>query len=199
MHEVIYCNICLHTAHQGGIVLIVNIPMELSMSFTDNCRRAFFNFENHREHYQLCDARNTFFQPYSSFADFQQQIRTTLVSPLVVLGRTLMFAIALVKDIIVCLIGLLTFDLGTAGQGVQDIITDVIIYVTLPVVTSIVTLASCVSLFTRAFGTLFPEHGTACDEFIAPALSLIPDRYGSSSWNSHTTEGSLMERCRTTS
>ena len=181
MHEVIYCNICLYTAHQGGRIVIVIIPMELSMSFTDNCKQAFFNFENHRKHYHLCDASNTFFRPYLSFADFQQQIRTTLVSPLAVLGRTLMFAIALVKDIIVCLIGLLTFDLETAGQGVQDIITDVINYVTLPVVTSIVTLASCVSLFTRAFGTLFPSHGAACDNFIAPALDLIPHRNGSSS------------------
>lgn len=145
------------------------------MNFNKEVIYTLFGFESYRSKYQLCDAKNGFFKPFDGIRDIQQQIKTTLVAPVIVLDC--LYAIpSLIKSVAICLIGAVCLDYDLFTRGMTDLLLSVMITIVIPVVATVVTLASAVSLFTRTFGTICPSVGELCDIPTNALLGIMPKR-----------------------
>lgn len=134
------------------------------MKFTDELYCKLFDFELCRKYYSLSSAKNGFFTPFNTLADVQQQLRTTLVAPLLAVTAPLILIPNLIKDIGITLIGLLCGDDQLAGKGMHDLLLSALNLIVFPMVAAVVALASVLSLVTRSLGTLFPRSGECLDE-----------------------------------
>ena len=141
------------------------------MKFNISVKQTLSGFDTYRKHYKLSDATNGFFKPFENLSDVQQQLRTTLVSPLIAVAIPLGLIPHLIKNVAIVLLGMGLCDADLLGTGIKDLMVNIIQAVVILLVATVVALASAISLVTRTFGTLLPSIGERLDSSI-PLLNL---------------------------
>ena len=131
-----------------------------------------YSYEFHRGKYNLCTSKIGFFQPFKTPSDVQQQIKTTLVTPIIGLFSFAINIALLIKNLFIMAISIpcLSSDLFT--EGLVDGVSALESTLVSPLVTTTVALASLLSLVTRTIATAFSFDG---GEFNYNWLSFLPE------------------------
>ena len=130
-----------------------------------------YSFEINRSQYELCPSNIGFFQPFKTPSDVQQQLKTTLVSPLVGLFSIVPNILHLIKSILIMAVSIPCISPALLIEGLVDSVAALESTIVTPLVASIVTLASLVSMVTRTLATVFSYDG---GEFKNDLLSFLP-------------------------
>lgn len=135
-------------------------------------KNSLYCFEGPRRKYRLCPASRGFFQPFTSFAGVQQQIKTTLISPFIGLFSIVENSLQLIKAVLIMVMSIPCMSPDLFIEGLADSLGALVSMIVCPLVATGVTLASLVSILTRTFATAFSYEG---DEFNTELLSFLPD------------------------
>lgn len=131
-----------------------------------------YSFEFNRSKYELCPSNIGFFQPFKTPFDVQQQLKTTLVSPLVGLFSIAPNILFLIKDLLIMAVSIPCISPDLFIEGLVDSVAALESTIVTPLVASVVTLASLISMVTRALATIFSYDG---GEFENDLLWFLPD------------------------
>lgn len=136
-------------------------------------------FEFNRIKYELCPSNIGFFHPFKTSSDVQQQLKTTLVSPLVGLFSIVPNILHLIKSILIMAVSIPCISPSLFIEGLVDSVSALESAIVTPLVASVVTLASLVSMVTRTLATVFSYDG---GEFKNDLLSFLPENQYKDLW-----------------
>ena len=131
-----------------------------------------YRFELERTEYQLCPSNIGFFQPFEKISDVQQQVKTTLISPIIGLCSIIPNIIEIIKNIVITGIGMSIFDRNLFIIGLTSTVYALERMIIVPLVASIVTLASLLSIVTRTIAAVGSFNG---GEFTNNLFPFLPD------------------------
>ena len=129
-------------------------------------------FETIRYHYELCPSKTGFFQPFKTASDVHQQIKTTLVSPVMGLFSIVPNLIKAIQGVLVMAISIPCLSPDLFITGLVETVAALAAIIITPLVALAVTLASLVSLITRTIATCISYNG---GEISDDWLSFLPD------------------------
>lgn len=131
-----------------------------------------YEFDYNRRRYGLCSSNTGFFQPFKSFLDGQQQVKTALVAPIIGLGNVLGNMTGLIKNVLLIAISVPCLSPDLFVDGLVSSATNIEAGVVNPVVALVVSAAAVISIFTRLAATLLSYDGGA---FKNDWLAFLPD------------------------
>ena len=102
----------------------------------------------------------------------QQQLKTTLVSPLVGLFSIVTCITNLIKSMLIMAVSIPCISPSLFIEGLVDSVAALVSIIVTPLVASVVTLASLVSMVTRTLATVFSYDG---GEFKNDLFSFLPE------------------------
>ena len=129
-------------------------------------------FEFYRARYELCPSNVGFFQPFNTASDVQQQVKTTLVSPIIGLITIVPNICRLIGSILIMAVSIPCISPALFIEGFVDSVATLQSTIVTPLVACAVTLASLASIVTRTLATIFSYDG---GEFENDLLSFLPD------------------------
>lgn len=133
---------------------VLNMTNVTIKDIKDNIKSGLNTPNLYRSKYGLAHSNTRFFQPFQSVSDAQQQLKTTLITPIVGLFSAARYALSAIKGILIMVASIPCLSPDLLNEGFIDAIGGIVTAVVIPIMTLATTLASLISLVTRSIVTL---------------------------------------------
>lgn len=124
-----------------------------SENFTETLPAHLYAFSNVKRSYNFTPSNIGFFQPFENKYDFQQQLKSTLLSPILALSFSL-HIIEVLQHLLGIGVGVLCLDGSLIQQDFEDTVLTLVRNTVGALSFCLTTLGSALSLLTRSFATI---------------------------------------------